>query len=516
MNGEGLLKLPCKLEQRKNIRMKKSTLLLALSLAAFQATEAQKKIPNPTKYGNTITAEELKTHLYTVAGAEMEGRMTGSDGEKRAAAYLISQFKSYGLLPGNNGSFLQPYNVYNDSIAKVSLVVNGVNLDSEINGNLAGYTVGLRAGDVIYLGEGDLEKIKDLNVKGKIVLMTPKVEQQNNQEQGRRSFPAHLRAAEEMKNKGAMAVLIATPTFAKAKEQVSRVSGQEFKRAYSVNSFDISLKAAEAILGTKDFASVKVGAVAAKTEVSQTVETKAVVTNNVIAYIEGSDKKDEYVFISAHYDHDGKVGDVIWYGADDDGSGTVTLLELAQAFSKAKAEGKGPRRSVVFLAVSGEERGLLGSAHYGANPIFPLDKTSVDLNIDMIGRRDPDYKGDSTNYIYVVGDDKISSESRAISVANNKKYTKLELDYKYNDPKDPLNIYYRSDHYNFAKYGVPIIFYFSGLHADYHRPSDTPDKIDYVQMTKRAKLIFYTAWEIANRDAMLKRDIPLDPATNRR
>jgi Zn-dependent M28 family amino/carboxypeptidase len=234
-------------------------------------------------------------------------------------------------------------------------------------------------------------------------------------------------------------------------------------------------------------------------------------STNVIGYLEGGDKKDEYVFITAHYDHLGKRNDsVIYYGADDDGSGTVSVLELAEAFVKAKAAGKGPRRSIVFMAVSGEEKGLWGSEYYSDHPIFPLEKTTVDLNIDMIGRTDPKRKvGDSSNYIYVVGDDKLSSDLRPISEAMNKKYTKLELDYKYNDPKDSERIYYRSDHYNFARKGVPIIFYFNGTHKDYHQPSDTPDKIDYKQMTKRAQLIFYTAWEMANRNDMLKRDIPL-------
>jgi len=232
----------------------------------------------------------------------------------------------------------------------------------------------------------------------------------------------------------------------------------------------------------------------------------------VLGVVEGTDLKDEYVFITAHYDHEGIRNDtVIYYGADDDGSGTVSVLELAEAFAKAKAAGKGPRRSVVFMTVSGEERGLLGSHYYSEHPIFPLDKTTVNLNIDMIGRIDPKRKhGDSTNYVYVVGDDKLSSDLRVISESVNKKYTKLELDYKYNDPNDTERIYYRSDHYNFARKGVPIIFYFNGTHADYHRPTDTPDKINYELMSKRAKLIFYTAWEMANRNEMLKRDIPLD------
>jgi Zn-dependent M28 family amino/carboxypeptidase len=206
----------------------------------------------------------------------------------------------------------------------------------------------------------------------------------------------------------------------------------------------------------------------------------------------------------------GKRDSVIYYGADDDGSGTVSVLELAEAFTKAKEAGKGPRRSILFLANSGEEKGLWGSEYYSEHPAYPLDKTTVDLNIDMIGRIDPNRKhGDSTNYIYVVGDDKLSTDLHPISVAQNKKYTMLELDYKFNDPNDPERIYYRSDHYNFARKGVPIIFYFDGIHKDYHRPSDTPDKINYDILEKRARLVFYTAWEMANRDEMLKRDIPL-------
>jgi Zn-dependent M28 family amino/carboxypeptidase len=240
--------------------------------------------------------------------------------------------------------------------------------------------------------------------------------------------------------------------------------------------------------------------------------TIALPTSNVMGIIRGTDKPDEYLFITAHHDHIGQRGDsVINYGADDDGSGTVSILELAEAFAKAKKEGKGPRRSIVFMTVSGEEKGLWGSEYYGSHPVFPLDKTTADLNIDMIGRIDPKRtQGDSTNYVYVIGDDKLSSDLRPISEAVNKKYLKMELDYKFNDLKDPNRFYYRSDHYNFAKHGVPIIFYFNGTHADYHRPTDTPDKINYPLMARRAQLVFYTAWEMANRNDMLKRDIPLD------
>jgi Zn-dependent M28 family amino/carboxypeptidase len=239
-------------------------------------------------------------------------------------------------------------------------------------------------------------------------------------------------------------------------------------------------------------------------------QTKVLQSSNVLAMVEGSDLKDEYLFLTAHYDHLGTSGNKIYYGADDDGSGTVSILELAEAFAKAKAAGKGPRRTIVFMTVSGEEKGLLGSEYFCDHPTLPLEKVTANLNIDMIGRSDPKRKlGDSLNYVYVVGDDKLSSDLRVISEAINKKYTKLELDYKYNDPNDKEMIYYRSDHYNFAKNGVPIIFYFNGTHADYHQPTDTPDKINYNLLTKRAQLIFYTAWEMANRKEMLKRDLPL-------
>jgi Zn-dependent M28 family amino/carboxypeptidase len=161
------------------------------------------------------------------------------------------------------------------------------------------------------------------------------------------------------------------------------------------------------------------------------------------------------------------------------------------------------------MTVSGEEKGLWGSEYYTDHPVFPLDSTSVDLNIDMVGRIDPDYKGDSLNYVYTIGEDKLSSDLLPISDSINKRYNNMELDRRFNDPKDPNRFYYRSDHFNFARHGVPVIFYFNGVHADYHQPTDTVDKINFDLMAKRDKLIFYTAWAMANRDNMLKRDIPL-------
>lgn len=223
-------------------------------------------------------------------------------------------------------------------------------------------------------------------------------------------------------------------------------------------------------------------------------------SENVIAYIKGSEKPDELIVISAHLDHVGMDDDGnVFNGADDDGSGTVSVMEMAKAFQQAVKDGNGPKRSILFLHVTGEEIGLYGSRYYTENPLFPLENTVCDLNIDMIGRIDPDKK-DNPEYLYLIGSNMLSQELQDISTNVNDKYTKLELDYKFDDPDDPNRFYYRSDHYNFAKNNIPVIFYFNGVHEDYHKITDTPDKIEYALMAKRAKLIFLTAWELANRD----------------
>ena len=222
-------------------------------------------------------------------------------------------------------------------------------------------------------------------------------------------------------------------------------------------------------------------------------------TENVLAFVEGSDKKAEVIVISAHYDHIGVDDTGIYNGADDDASGTASLMEIAQAFQMAKNEGKGPRRSILFLHVSGEEKGLYGSKYYSENPIYPLENTVTNLNSDMIGRIDEFHKTDS-NYIYLIGTTMLSTELHNVSEEVNKKYLKMNLDYRFNDKDDPNRFYYRSDHYNFAKHNIPVIFYFNGVHEDYHQITDTPDKISYDILAKRAKLIFYTAWELANRE----------------
>ena len=230
-----------------------------------------------------------------------------------------------------------------------------------------------------------------------------------------------------------------------------------------------------------------------------TIKGETVNTENVVAIIEGKTKPEEYIVISSHLDHIGIENGAINNGADDDGSGTVALLEIAQAFQAAVDAGEGPDRSIVFLHVSGEEKGLLGSKYYTNNPLYPLANTIANLNIDMVGRTDPKRTEGRREYVYLIGSNRLSTDLHEISEAANKATLNLDLDYTYNAPDDPNRFYFRSDHYNFAKNNIPVIFYFNGTHADYHKPTDTVEKIEFDLLKLRTQLVFYTAWELANR-----------------
>jgi len=336
--------------------MKKITLsafVLGFLLLGCSSNKNSSKEISPEKYLSEIKAENLSKHLYIVASDEMEGRDTGTPGQKKAGEYLINQYKAMGIsYPKGATTFYQP------------------------------------------------------------------------------------------------------------------IPSEFFKKQFSPKLGD---------------------------------------SENIWAFVEGSEKPDEVLVISAHYDHVGMKNGEVYNGADDDGSGTVALLEIASAFQKAKKEGKGPKRSILFLHVTGEEHGLHGSRFYAENPLFPIANTIANINIDMIGRRGYG-KEDNNNYVYVIGSDRLSTDLHRISEEANTKYIGMELDYKYNDLNDPNRFYYRSDHYNFAKKGIPAIFYFNGVHDDYHKATDTPDKIDYPLLAKRTQLSFAVAWELANADERPKVD----------
>ena len=507
--------------------MKRTTLLLITCLSLFIAN-AQKKNKTWEKIGNSITANDLKKHLYIVASAENGGRDTPSPGLENAAKYIEEHFKSLGLKPGNGDSYRMFYPLYRDSVISSSIKVNGTAYElykDYLNFN-SNYTAELPFSEAVFAGYGivddKLDSYKDLEVRGKAVIVLEGAPADYKPSQTGFQNPSgtfgKLNAASK---KGAVAILlILKDPLKKPATTPGNWNLNGYRATINPQLFYISKSVAENIMGEDGMGvfdkmaanSLKGKTYKANIDLSFRKTTLTTQVSNVMGLLEGTDKKDEYVFITAHYDHIGRRDTIINYGADDDGSGTVSVLELAEAFAKAKAEGKGPRRSIVFMTVSGEEHGLWGSAYYSNHPVYPLEKTTVDLNIDMIGRIGNDYMKDkdSSNYVYVIGDNKLSSDLTPITENINNTYTKLKLDRKYNDPKDPNRFYFRSDHYNFAEKGVPIIFYFNGVHPDYHRPSDTPDKIKYDLMEKRAKLVFYTAMEMANREEMLKRDVPLE------
>jgi hypothetical protein len=507
---------------------------ISLSFVLFQNTT-----PSATEYAGTITAADLKTHLEIIASDAYEGRETGEKGQKMAAEYIAKQFKSCGIpelpgggyyqnvplikfLPGqgevvSGGTkyavgksfyFLSGVENMNTSTSKIVVAGYGIEEKGFSNygaTNINGATVMIIAGEPI-------------NGKG-VSLISGKKEPSPWSTQRRKKIM-------EASKRGAAMLLVVQPEFEKAlKDYEHSINTPSYKldddskeeaTDYRAPVLYISPKMADEILkaaGAKTTVSGIQKANKKKASSAKTLNytlgynisrpTQKVNTENVLGYIEGTDLKEELIVITAHYDHIGKEGDKVYNGADDDGSGTVGIMEIAEAFAKAKREGKGPRRSILCMAVSGEERGLLGSKWYSEHPLFPLAQTVCNLNIDMIGRIDADHKKDS-NYVYVIGADRISADLKTIVNQQNELHTKLTLDYKYDVENEPNMYYYRSDHYNFARKGVPVAFFFNGTHEDYHKETDETSKITYPMMEVRTRLVFFTAWEIAHRTDRLR------------
>ncbi len=493
-----------------------------------QQIEPVKTSVDPQVYAQSITEEELKEHLYTYASDEFEGRDTGEPGQKLAVEYLKKEYVGLGIPAArSDGNYFQNVPLVISKLPKGSVSINGK--EYENGKGLLTFTAATGTyNDIVYVNygieEGNYSDYTGVDVKGKIILMKagePRNADGTYMLSGSNEMSVWSNMSESIgkrmelaSGKGAIGVLYFDEgNYGRFKNRFNYMQGQDsgsmgLKDEVQEDffSFFIDAPVANAILPNIKSENTSKN-VSVKLILNIVSDSEEVESENVVAFIKGSEKPDEYVIISAHLDHVGvnKEGE-IFNGADDDGSGTVGVLEIAEAFKKAADDGHGPKRSVVFLHVTGEEKGLLGSKYYADHdPIFPLSQTVADLNIDMIGRIDPNREGDR-NYIYLIGSDKLSTELHELSEEVNKKYMNIELDYTFNDENDPNRFYYRSDHYNFAKNNIPIIFYFNGTHADYHQPGDTPDKINYDLLENRTRLVFLTAWEIANRDARLKVD----------
>jgi len=485
------------------------------------------------KYAKKITAHELKKHLTELASDKYEGRETGEKGQQLAANYLAEYYKSLSLLKLKDNYF-QEYSILQERAKTSSIKFNDTYYtflkdyyffprfeEQELNGS-----------EIIFAGYGIKDSIynsyKNINVKFKIVVIIDGEPKKNKNTFLLTNSDTPSVWSEKLQLKidaaqaqGANAILIVDEKIEKniqnyrhtIEKPITRLDGDNKLKGKMPYIFISPLMASD-LLG-KEYKKIVEETQASNTTASFSNVGKIIIdiernkenstAQNVLAYIPGKDKKEEFVIISAHYDHLGIQNGKIYYGADDDGSGTVAVMEMAKAFKEAYRKGHGPNRSILFINFSGEEKGLLGSDYYTRNPIVPLQKTVCNLNIDMIGRVDNEHKNNS-NYIYVIGSDKLSSELHAINERANTNTYNLLLDYMYNTPNDPYRFYYRSDHYNFAKNQIPVIFYFTGVHEDYHRPTDTVDKIDFEKMEKITRVIFTTAWEVANREERLKVD----------
>jgi hypothetical protein len=529
------------------------------------ATATASSLTTSRRLADQITAAQLKDYLYFVASDEMEGRDTPSRGLDITAKFIAANLSRWGLKPGgDNGTYFQ-------RIAMQRVKLDPAGTRAEVNGQpfsfgedlLAQPVAGTASAPLIYVGHGwviknkNIDAYQGIDVKDKIVVVLgsglPKgvtFADISGGKQGVDWIPPNT-YAETHGAKG----IIAIPSKQMLANwqrigQNSSVSGnitvEKFKKADegtripTISASEKMLNAlmqgeaqtAQTLLNRDQAESLKPFdfSPSKKVTISVATKTEQVFTQNVVAIAEGRDAtlKNEYVALGAHYDHvgtgapagnlgrapslKGDTSDIIWNGADDDGSGTVALLALAETLGKNPP----PKRSVLFVWHCGEEKGLWGSRYFTENPTVPLDRIVTQINIDMIGRSKA--AGDTNaanatlsgpNEVYVIGSKMMSTQLGELSENTNHAYLNLTLNYKYDDPKDPNRFFYRSDHYNYAKKGVPIIFYFDGEHEDYHRPGDEPQKIDYQKMEKVTRTVFVTMWELAERATRPTVDKPL-------
>lgn len=511
-------------------------LVLVVAVAGCSGSKETTTLPSASihDFDKTITVDGLKSDLTIIASDEFEGRETGEEGIKKATNYITERYKEIGLTPvGDNGTFEQNYDLsapvidsYNYTVTdNEGSLISETAVTKEATGDFVTIFGGSDdvSGEIIFAGFGiSNEATNQLpEVVADKWVMVFFDRQLTNQ-----------RALQSLSGKGAAGVIMIMDQnnpegfIQNAEQAQSRIgSAGRLSLAYLQNN---SSRSAAWNRVNPELAAKMLGKASVSELVDMSEEIKAnasdfkpmeleytlshdvsisentVVASNIAAFLEGSDPllKDEVVVLSAHHDHVGigrpdSTGDTIYNGADDDGSGTVGLLSTAQAMVAAKKAGAGPKRSVLFLHVSGEEKGLLGSRYYSDHPIYPIENTVANINVDMIGRVDKEHE-ENKDYIYVIGGEIISSGLDSLLRSANEATVNLDLSNRYNDLEDPNQFYRRSDHWNFGRLGIPFIFFFNGVHADYHRPSDSIEKIEWEALTKRTQLIYTTTAMIAN------------------
>jgi hypothetical protein len=506
----------------------------------------------------------LKDYLEFIASDEMEGRSTPSRGLDTTAKFIATELSRWGVKPaGDDGGYFQKIALKKEKVTPAGTEVElGGKKFTYAKDFLAAPGAGsasaamVFAGDGWYVKEKNIDAYQGIDPKGKVVILIQgQLPNGVTQQEAMRILMGSKRGEDWMdpaayaQKKGAVGIIVLQTLLAQANPDAM----EQARKATEEGSFRVEklpaqfgqsqlptlvahLGLAQAIFaGEKTDArtvlmsfpggtAVKPFELSPGKKVSFTVKTaiETVMSQNVVAKIDGSDPvlKAEYVALGAHYDHTGTTttpvkGDSTFNGADDDGTGTVALMAMAEALAKAP---KHPKRSVLFVWHMGEEKGLWGSKYFTTFPTVPLDKIVTQLNIDMIGRtkapgdtqpRNKDLSG--PNEVYVIGSKMMSTELGALSEAVNDSYLRVAFNYKYDDPKDPERFFYRSDHVHYAMKNVPIIFYFTGVHADYHQLSDEVSKIDFPKFEKISRTIFATLWELGEMKARPKVDKQLPP-----
>lgn len=477
-----------------------------------------------------IDSTELKNTVYELASPRFEGRETGHAGQKLAAQYIANYFQSLGLAPVYHNDYYQSHALSLKANKKFNLETHDKQfLFLEDFYYLPGYADSTYSIDeVVFAGYGISDSAYEYNdfagisIKDKALLI---YEAEPHNEYGKSKFTKSktnwsewstdfTRKMNLLQSLQPKIIFIATnPLYMIDSLQYTTAQACSLMNCNGyippvvfINeeiAHTMFSESEEYLLldGLSSINRKKPRSFSFKTNTSVTIANniETLTGDNVIGVIEGSDKAQEVLIITAHYDHLGIRDSAMHPGADDNATGTAAVMQLAKIFSIAAERGIKPKRSVAFMCVSGEEKGLLGSKYFVNHPVIPLENIITNLNIDMIGRTDPRHDSiEIENYIYVIGSNKLSTKLHEINEEANKLYGKTYLDYKYNDTADVNRYYYRSDHYNFVKHNIPAIFYFSGVHPDYHKPTDTADKIKFDLMYNRTKLIFHTAWMLAN------------------
>ncbi|MFZ9054927.1 MAG: RpiB/LacA/LacB family sugar-phosphate isomerase [Flavobacteriales bacterium] len=502
-----------------------ASILMCLPFSWLSAQDGE-LISDPVPYAESISAADLENHLMVLASDAFEGRETGEPGAEKAAAYIASHFAALGIAPYDGSTYYQPVDLVRSQILGGSASVSGEAL-TFLDDYL--FYPGLKKEAFVQtpmMVIGNVTQLAEVDIKGHaVVVRADEVDGETRWQSGLNDI--RTAAAEA----GAAAVIVVgndislirsrmKPWLTRKSIRLNREEPED-REGTRIPTFMVDASVTDswwkgsAIKSWKKWSKTLAKGQtidpmllpSADWNFQLNAETEEVEGKNVLGFIPGRDSilRDEVLVITAHYDHVGIIDGEIYNGADDDGSGTVTVLELAEAFMEAVKAGQGPRRSVLLMTVVGEEKGLLGSEWYADHAIWPLENTVANLNIDMIGRVDENHTDDN-RYVYLIGSDKLSSELHEISETANSTYTNLALDYTFNAPDDPNRFYYRSDHYNFAKNNIPVIFYFSGVHEDYHRPGDDPEKIMYDKTAEIGQLVFYTAWQLANQDKRIEVD----------